>query len=146
MTVPAVEPGVLPAWVPARVVRWLKFNAVGGMGIVVQMGVFALLFTGLGLNYLAATPIAVEAAVLHNFAWHERYTWRDRANGTRRERWGRLGRFHVGNGLISIAGNVALMRLLAGHWGLNHYLASGVAISLCSVLNFAAGEWYVFRD
>ena len=128
-----------------RAVRWLKFNAVGAMGIVVQLGAFAALFSGFGVNYLVSTGLAVETAVLHNFAWHERYTWRERAGGTRRDRWLRLMRFHVGNGLISIAGNLALMRLLAGQWGMNHYLASGISITVCSLLNFAAGEWFVFR-
>jgi putative flippase GtrA len=110
------------------------------------MGAFALLFSGLGVNYLAATGLAVETAVLHNFVWHERYTWRERALGTRRDQWMRLARFHAGNGLISIAGNLLLMRLFAGYWGMNHYLASALGITLCSLLNFAASEWFVFRD
>jgi putative flippase GtrA len=54
--------------------RWLKFNAVGGIGIGVQLVVLAGLKSGLELNYLLATAVAVEVAVLHNFFWHERFT------------------------------------------------------------------------
>jgi putative flippase GtrA len=125
--------------------RWIKFSAVGVLGIGVQMGCFAVLFSGLGMNYLPATAIAVEAAVLHNFAWHERYTWKDRRRSGARERVYRLARFHAGNGLVSLAGNLALMRLLVGGLGMNHYIASGASIAACSLLNFAISEWLVFR-
>jgi putative flippase GtrA len=129
--------------------RWLKFNVVGAMGIVVQFACFGLLFSLLRLEYLAATALAVEAAVLHNFVWHERFTWRERlgarTGGGPREVALRLLRFHAGNGLVSILGNVALMRALVGGLHLNHYLATGVSIATCSLLNFAISEWLVFR-
>ena len=126
-------------------VRWLKFNAVGGLGIVVQMGAFALLFSAIHLNYLASTALAVETAVLHNFVWHERYTWKHLPRGATRDVALRLLRFHAGNGAISILGNLALMRLFVGSLHMRHYLASVLAIALCSLLNFAASEWFVFR-
>ena len=63
-------------------VRWLKFNLVGGIGIGVRLAALALLVGLLKMNYLWATALAVEAAVLHNFVWHERYTWRDRTRAT----------------------------------------------------------------
>ena len=127
-------------------VRWVKFSAVGVLGIGVQMGGFALLFSGFGVDYMVATALAVEAAVLHNFAWHERYTWKDRPHGGTREQLYRLGRFHAGNGLVSILGNLALMRLFVGGMGMNHYVASGASIAICSLLNFAISEWFVFRE
>jgi putative flippase GtrA len=126
-------------------VRWLKFNFVGAIGIAVQMGAFALLKGALGVHYLAATALAVETAVLHNFVWHERFTWRDRPPGTARDVALRLLKFHAGNGLVSILGNLALMRLLAGGFHLNQYLAQGLSIASCALLNFAVSEWFVFR-
>jgi putative flippase GtrA len=125
--------------------RWLKFNLVGFLGIFVQMGMFALLFSALHLNYIVATALAVETAVLHNFVWHELYTWKHLPRGGKSDVAWRLARFHAGNGAISILGNIALMRLFVGSLHLNHYLASGMAIGLCSLLNFAASEWFVFR-
>jgi len=127
------------------VLRWLKFNFVGAVGIGVQMGAFALLKGALGMNYLPATGLAVETAVLHNFVWHERFTWKDRARGGARAAGLRLLKFHAGNGAVSILGNLALMRLLVGAAHVNAYLASLLSIAACAVLNFAAGEWFVFR-
>ena len=95
-------------------IRWLKFNAVGGMGVAVQLAALALLKSGLHLDYLPATAAAVELALLHNFVWHERWTWKDRGAGDRGGRAGRLVRFHLANGLVSIAVNLVLMRILVG--------------------------------
>lgn len=135
-------------------IRWLKFNFVGGVGIAVQLGCLALLVSGLHMSYLPATAIAVEIAVLHNFVWHERFTWKDRTGRDRIEKAGhsrtrdvgfRLLRFHAGNGLVSIAGNLALMRLLVGTLHLPYLPANIATIAVCSLLNFAASEWFVFR-
>ena len=125
--------------------KWVKFNAVGAMGIVVQFACFGLVFSLLRMNYMAATALAVEAAVLHNFVWHERFTWKDRAGGGPREIALRLLRFHAGNGVVSILGNLTLMRLLVGGMQVNHYIATGISIAACSLLNFAVSEWLVFR-
>ena len=45
--------------------RWLKFNFVGLLGIGVQLLALALLTSWLHVNYLLATALAVEAAVVH---------------------------------------------------------------------------------
>jgi putative flippase GtrA len=109
------------------------------------MASLALFYKGLRLNYLVATALAVEVAVLHNFLWHERFTWKDRKHSGLRDRLLRLVRFHAGNGVVSITGNVALMRLLAGGLHLHYLIANGISIAICSFLNFAIGEWFVFR-
>ena len=54
--------------------RWMKFNAVGGVGIGVQLAALTILRSWLKLDYLLATGLAVEIAVIHNFLWHERFT------------------------------------------------------------------------
>jgi len=122
-------------------IRWVKFNAVGGVGILVQLGVLTLLRSGLGMNYLIATAIAVEVTVLHNFLWHERFTWADRCDGKSIHR---LIRFNLTTGLISILGNLVMMKLLAGVGGLNYFVANLLSITVCSLANFVVGDRWVF--
>jgi putative flippase GtrA len=122
-------------------IRWWKFNAVGAMGIVVQLIALMLLKSVLHLNYLVATALAVEAAVIHNFFWHERYTWADRESTSRPIRF---AKFNLSNGAISILGNVALMRLLVGAIGLNYFVANALSIAGCSLLNFVVSDRLVF--
>jgi len=122
--------------------RWLKFNTVGAIGIVVQLAALALFRSGLGIPYLAATALAVETAVLHNFLWHERWTWKDRPAG---ERLLRLLKFNLTNGLLSIAANLVLMRLFVGHFHLHYLAANLLSIALCSLANFFLSDRLVFR-
>ncbi len=125
--------------------RWLKFNAVGALGIAVQLAVLFVLKSGFHLNYLLATALAVEAAVVHNFLWHERYTWVDRVRPSWRKSPLRLLRFNLCNGGISIAGNLGLMKVLAGLGHMNYVAANAIAIALCSLVNFLVSDEYVFE-
>src|ERR671913_1525419 len=77
--------------------RWIVFNGVGALGVVVQLATLALLTRVAGLPVAVATLLAVEAAVLHNFAWHQRWTWRDVPTTGVRGVLQRLARFHALN-------------------------------------------------
>jgi len=123
--------------------RFLRFNSIGVVGFVLQLGVLALLLYT-GAHYLVATAVAVEAAVLHNFLWHERWTWRDRP-ATGRSRVARLWRFHALNGLVSLVGNVLLMRLFVGTFGLPAIPANLLAVLACSAINYFASDRLVFE-
>lgn len=123
--------------------RWLKFNFVGALGIGVQLAALAVL-TAAGLWYLAATALAVETAVVHNFIWHERLTWRDRATPLLRHLLGRFLRFQMANGAISFVGNLLMMRLLAGALHLPILWANVGAIATCGVVNFLVSDQLVF--
>ena len=125
--------------------RWLKFNAVGALGIGVQLGVLFALKSGFHMSYLFATALAVEAAVIHNFLWHERYTWADQVSPSWKKSLPRLLRFNLTNGGVSIAGNLALMKLLVGLGHLNYVVANAIAISVCSLANFLVSEAWVFE-
>jgi len=125
--------------------RWMVFNLVGVLGILIQLATLAALTSWLGLHYLVGTGLAVEAAVLHNFVWHEHWTWSDRAGRHNGGVWKRLVRFHLANGALSLGGNIILMRLLVGSWSMNYALANLVTIGICSILNFLAGDRFVFR-
>jgi putative flippase GtrA len=124
-------------------VRWLKFNAVGATGICVQLSVLATLRSGLGWNYLLSTALAVEVTIIHNFLWHERFTWSDRFTDSR---LGRFAAFNLSNGAISLLGNLGIMKLLAGVLGMNYFVANSIAIAICSLLNFAVGDRFVFTN
>jgi dolichol-phosphate mannosyltransferase len=123
--------------------RWLQFNFVGALGIGVQLAVLAAL-TAAGLGYLAATALAVEAAIVHNFVWHERLTWRDRRTPLLRRGLGRFLRFQAANGLISLLGNLLIMRLLVGALHLPVLWANLGAIAVCGVVNFLVSDRLVF--
>jgi putative flippase GtrA len=122
-------------------IRWWKFNAVGAMGIVVQLVTLMLLKTGLRLNYLLATALAVEVTVIHNFSWHEHYTWMDRRSATK---LARFLKFNLSTGACSIAGNVLAMKAFVEGLRVNYFLANLLSVAACSVLNFVVADRLVF--
>ena len=126
-----------------RLQRWLVFNAVGTMGVGVQLTALVSLTEVLGLNYLVSTVLAVESAILHNFVWHEHWTWRDRRPGIR-GRWTRLAWFNVVTGTLSISSNVVLTALYVSTLGVHYAIANLMAIATCSLLTFVASDRFVY--
>ena len=123
--------------------RWLTFNGVGLLGMGLQLSLMALAMR-MGVHYLLATVLAVEATVLHNFVWHQRWTWRDRPTASLGASAARLARFQLLNGSVSLCGNLALMSLLSGRAGLDPIAANIFSIVACSLLNFAGSHALVF--
>jgi putative flippase GtrA len=117
---------------------------VGGVGILVQLGALAVFRSWLQLDYLPATGLAVEIAVVHNFLWHERFTWADRPALRFRQSLMRLAKFNISNGAVSLIGNLGIMRVLVGEFAFNYMAANGIAIVLCSLVNFWLGDQFVF--
>jgi dolichol-phosphate mannosyltransferase len=127
--------------------RFIRFQVVGMIGAVVQIGMLALLTSRCGLEYLVSTVIAVEAAIIHNFAWHENWTWRDRVGRERScgRRLRRFWQFNASTGLVSIGLNVLLTYAIAEFTGAPHLIANTFAIALASLFNFVAADRVVFR-
>jgi putative flippase GtrA len=126
--------------------RWMKFNAVGGVGIVVQLAALAVFRLGLHVDYLFATALAVETAVMHNFVWHERFTWRERPALQPLESLVRFIKFNATNGAVSLAGNLMIMRSLVGQLHMNYVVANLIAVTICSLVNFLLSDWVVFQE
>ena len=124
------------------ILRWLKFNAVGGVGLAVQLGVLWLLERVAGVQYLLATVLAVEVAVLHNFVWHQLWTWRGRPHQSVMYR---LLRFHLANGLVSLVANFVLMAFFVGVLHLRLIPANLLSVGLAGLLNFGLAEVWVFE-
>jgi putative flippase GtrA len=122
--------------------RWARFNLVGAMGVAVQLSALALFNRCAPGRYLYATAAAIELTLLHNFLWHLHYTWRDRRNDS--ALLTQLTRFHLSNGLVSMLGNLALMRIFVHTAHLPLLAANGIAILCCSIVNFCLGNIWAF--
>jgi putative flippase GtrA len=127
---------------PLPLRQFVKFNIVGIAGTVVQLAMLHLCTRNLGMQYVFATALAVEIATLHNFAWHELWTW----SAVPWRGWlGRLLRFQMGNGLTSIAGNTALTFAFHETFRLPVVAANLSAIAATALLNFALAKFWVLR-
>jgi putative flippase GtrA len=125
--------------------RWLKFNTVGAMGGTIHLGLLALFIHLVGMNYLLATALSVEIAILHNFIWHWRWTWADRRSA-QSDAPAALFRFNLTNGLVSISGNVLSTYILTGIWRIDPVVANLVSIALGSLANLFLSDRVVFAQ
>ena len=121
--------------------RFVKFNAVGVLGVAVQLGTLWLLTDVAAVHYLIATPVAVMLAVVHNFVWHRLWTWKDRDVDVSCA----CARFLLANGFVSLAGNLGVMTALVSGAHVQPLAANAVAIVTSGLLNFWLGDAVVFR-
>jgi dolichol-phosphate mannosyltransferase len=126
--------------------HWVKFNVVGVVGFGLQTGVLLILTHATPqVSYLAATATAVELAVLNNFVWHQRWTWRDRPSSTVKQTLRRLVKFNLTSGLFSIIGNLIFMGILVGRLGLPIGPANLASVAACSVVSFVLADRITFE-
>jgi putative flippase GtrA len=112
--------------------------------MVVQLTALAILRSVLNLDYRLATALAVETAVIHNFLWHEHFTWQDRPSAHPLQSLLRFIRFNLTNGAVSLAGNLLAMAALVGQMHWNYAIANLLAITVCSLANFLLSDRLVF--
>jgi dolichol-phosphate mannosyltransferase len=119
------------------VTRFLRFGVVGFSGVFVDMGIFYLLRTGLGLALTRSAIFSSEIAIINNFLWNDLWTFGDissKQQGNRK----RLRRFLKFN-LVCMAGlilNVLIVNFLFNIVHVNEYLSKLIAIAMITFLNF----------
>ena len=128
------------------VMRLLRFSVAGLIGFLVQVAALWLLVSFTTMHYVPATIVAVELAILINFVWHDRWTWRDRPVPSERERWVRLARFNALTGLTSIAGSVMVTAVLVELFSLSPIVANVISVMALGAFNFAGANTLVFRS
>jgi dolichol-phosphate mannosyltransferase len=124
-------------WSLGPIARFFRFGVVGFSGVFVDMGVFYLLRTLLGLGLTRSAIFSAEVAIINNFLWNDFWTFGDIAcrQPGKRQRLKRLIKFHV----ICLAGlilNVLIVNFLFNVFKINEYLAKLIAIALVTVWNF----------
>ena len=129
---------------PRQWLRFGRFNLVGLAGAAVQLLAFSLLMRASRLHPAVAAPLAVEIAVLHNFFWHARFTWRDREPAGWRQTAVRFWRFHAANGVVSVLGNMAATYCLVEWFGVPAPPAAILAIAVCMPANFLLADRWVY--
>jgi putative flippase GtrA len=123
--------------------RLAAFITGGAIGFVLQVGALALLTMVVGWPYVPATAIAVELAVLHNFVWHDRWTFHDR-HATTSETGFRLLKYQLTTGITSVGGNVVATIVAVHVFGLHVVPANIAAVAAMTAVNYFVADRWVF--
>lgn len=121
--------------------RFWKFCAVGGSGVLVNSVVYMLLVqTGMPVTYAYASAALV--AMISNFVWNNLFTW-NRAKTDRL--WFRLAKFLA----VSVSGLALSSAVVSlAHHGLGlHYLIAGLSgIAVSTGWNFTLHNVWTFKN
>jgi len=103
----------------------LRFAIVGCTGILVNMGLLWLLTEGAGIYYLLSSIIAIEASIINNFVWNDRWTFGGDPAHQAKPFAHRIALFHA----VSIGGAVInwLVLFALTEFGGIYYLLSNMA-------------------
>lgn len=129
---------------PMTLRRPLAFVAVASGGFMLQVAIVAMLTRLLHAPAEFATGVGVELAVIHNFLWHERWTWGDRSSAMT-SRLRRFSSYQLATGLTSLAGNIVLVSTAVRAFGIDAAAANVVAVAIMSAANYLIADRWVFR-
>lgn len=141
--------------------RFVKFALVGGSGVVVNLGVVAIvgaIFADGGARIDRWAILAgILVSILTNFVINDAWTWGDREKRGVRHWFQRAGLFYVTNGLaaaLQFGVSLTILGLLTfetAPFGLNADalrapLASLVGIGVATPLNYFLNNFLTFRE
>lgn len=124
------------SWQTGELNRFLKFSAVGGSGVLVNMGVLILL-TSAGMRYLSGGIFAVETAIVTNFLLNEFWTFSDFSK--KQPGWVRRAIRLLKFNLICAGGaviNLAILWTLTEFAGLHYLLSNLFGIGAATLWNY----------
>ena len=146
-TVPsATEPITKKSGILEDVRRFFRFGIVGGLGILVNMGFYALLHDLVGIYDPIAGAIAIELSILNNFTLNERWTFRDRSWGGWKVWIKRCVAFHLSSGLVAMFTQLVTLYVLTRFMGIWDKLAYLIGIALGAVANYFICSRWIFKS
>jgi dolichol-phosphate mannosyltransferase len=124
----------------AVLVQFGTFVLVGSAGAVVNSALLWALYGRLHLPLVLASVLAVEAAIVNNFFWNNRFTFGRRDVSVRR--------FATFNGvsLGGLAMTTATLWLLVNHAGMHYLVANVLGIGLATFWNFTLNRAVTWRE
>ena len=117
-----------------------KFAIVGISGILVNLGVLALLKDGFDINMKLAGALAIEISIISNFLLNNFWTWKERRE---RSFWNRFVKYHMVT-LISGVVNWIFLVVLTDY-GLYYLLAQAIGIGAGMIINFFLNHHWTFK-
>ena len=125
--------------------RMIRFGLVGGSGVLVNLGVLALLYTVLSLPLALASALAIQSAIITNFLGHHAYTFRG-VEGSIAKRFLAFESISITSAFVSWSILNGLALVLGTHPWWIIYAYNLVAIAVGFGLNYLFNTTFTWRD
>jgi len=127
-----------------ELVRFFTFCAVGGSGVLVNLGLYSILTRIVGLNTTLSAAISVETSILTNFVLNNFFTFRLRNVPGVKPFFQRLLKFNLFS-LGGLAINLGLLTLFHNILGVHDILSMLFAIIVVMLWNYLVNTWWTWR-
>jgi putative flippase GtrA len=124
---------------PATWMQLLKFGLVGGLGYLINLAVFALLTSSLGVHHTIAAIGAFCVAVTNNFVFNRYWTFGPGEGPTHFQ----AARFFTVS-LASLGLNIAVLELLVSNHLTGELTAQAIAVAVAMPFNFLGNKLWTF--
>ncbi len=124
-------------------IRLIKFGMVGGSGVVVNLGVVALLRFITELPLEIRSLLAIETAIITNFILNYHWTWKDRKSDASGHKRLVFIKFNTSSGLIAFIFNYLPLLLFVNLLGWNEDLSNIIGIGVASLANFLISHFWI---
>jgi dolichol-phosphate mannosyltransferase len=122
----------------ARILRFVRFGAVGASGILVNEAALAVMVGGLGLHYVVGSLLATQCSTLWNFALIE--TWAFKHSSHKNRRWQRYAMLMVVNNVANVV-TLPILVLCTSVFGINYLISNIFTLLIVVVGRFALADW-----
>jgi putative flippase GtrA len=126
---------------PANWLQLVRFGIVGGIGFVVNVGVYALFVHPIGVDYRVAAVAAWLVAVANNFVLNRHWTF-DARDGLVHFQAMRF----LAVSLVAFGFSLLLLTLFVEAAGLPKVAAQALAVAASTPLNFLGNKLWSFRS
>jgi putative flippase GtrA len=123
---------------PGNWLQLFQFGIVGASGYLINLAVFAVLNSGLGIHYIAAAILAFGVAVTNNFWWNRHWTF-DARHG---HAGFQAARFFTVSVLALVVNLIALRLLVSG--GMTELPAQAISVAIAMPFNFIGNKLWTF--
>ena len=121
-----------------RILRFLRFAAVGASGIVVNEVALAVMVSGFGLHYVVGALLATQCSALWNFALFE--TWAFKTRSYRNRRWQRWAMLMLVNNVANVA-TIPILVLCTSVLGIHYLISNILTLGIVIAARFALADW-----
>jgi dolichol-phosphate mannosyltransferase len=124
--------------------RAITFLGVGLSGVVVNVGLYAILTRFVHLYDIGAQAISVEASIISNFALNDTFTFSDRRTTKSGGFFSRLLKFN----LVSLVGfgiNLGIFTLLTRVFSVYDIIATLIAIVITTIWNYVLSNFWTWK-
>ena len=136
----------LPTSHIGKISKFIASNALGTIVDTMVLWVFShFIFEGYVGEYLVSPLISFECAVFTNLlcSWH--FIWRDRSKHYLKSSFGRKYLVYNLSASATFIFKMFILLLLEHFFGWNVVTCNLIALCLSGSINFAMGEWVIFR-